>query len=51
MKNVITYTDGLAIGLAFCADNFFGYTDACLARRSCVDGFQSCVNGSEPSAP
>jgi hypothetical protein len=57
MKNVITYADGLAVGLAFCADGmsmpttFFGYVDACLARRPCADGLRGCADGSGPSAP
>jgi hypothetical protein len=42
MKNVIIYADrladGVAIGLAFCTDVFFGYADACLAQRPCADG-------------
>jgi hypothetical protein len=41
MKNVITcadrLADGVAIGLAFCTDVFFGYADACLAQRPCAD--------------
>jgi hypothetical protein len=40
MKNVITYADrladGVAISLAFYTDGFFGYVDACLAQRPCA---------------